>query len=127
MTISMDVCSLMDNENFFTVAIGKDTTNYLFLRTRSGELRYAITKGSWGAEDDVAASGEFKEAWVNVTLVLDQNSMYLYINGECVDAQTNLRAKISDFGTGVLGYIGKSFYDVDKYFKLCYIINEFSI
>lgn len=117
MTISMDVCSLMDNENFFTVAIGKDTTNYLFLRTRSGELRYAITKGSWGAEDDVAASGEFKEAWVNVTLVLDQNSMYLYINGECVDAQTNLRAKISDFGTGVLGYIGKSFYDGDKYFK----------
>ena len=57
MTISMDICSLMDNENFFTVAIGKDSNRYLFLRTRSGECRYAITKGSWGTEQDVAAVG----------------------------------------------------------------------
>ena len=117
MTISMDICSLMSNENFFTVAIGKDNTNYLFLRTRSGEFRYAITKGSWGTEDDVAASGEFKETWVNVALVLDGTAMRLYLNGECVDEQTNLRAKLSDFGNGVLGYLGKSFYDGDKYFK----------
>lgn len=117
MTISMDVCSLMDNENFFTVAIGKDNSEYLFLRTRSGEFRYAITKDSWGAEDDVIASGEFKETWVNVTLVLDKNTMRLYVNGECMDEQANLRAKISDFGTDVLGYLGKSFYDGDNYFK----------
>ena len=117
MTISMDVCSLMENENFFTVAIGNDSNEYLFLRTRSGECRYAITKGSWGAEEDVIATGKYKENWTNVTLVLTPEKMQLYINGELADVQEGLSTKISDFGTNVTGYLGKSFYSGDAYFK----------
>lgn len=117
MTISMDICSLMDNENFFTVAIGKDSDKYLFLRTRSGEYRYAITKGSWGAEQDVVSSGRYKEIWTNVTLVLTSKEMQLYINGELADVQDGLTTKLSDFGEGVIGYLGKSFYSGDTYFK----------
>jgi len=120
MTISLDVYSKMTNENFFTFAVGKSTDQYLFLRTRSGEWRWAITKGSWGAEDDVMVSdvnNKFSNQWRNVTLVLDGNEMRMYIDGECVDSQTGLRATISDFGTDVIGYIGKSFYDGDRYFN----------
>lgn len=117
MTISMDICSEMDGENFFTVAIGKDTDKYLFLRTRSGDFRYAITKGSWGAEQDVSSVGKFKNQWTNVTLVLEPRKMQLYINGELADVQEGLNTKLSDFGTELTGYLGKSFYSGDKYFK----------
>lgn len=117
LTISMDVCSSMGNENFFTLAIGKDTDRYLFLRTRGGEFRYAITKGSWGAEQDVAGSGSFQKKWINVTLVLTPRRMQLYLNGEMVEEQSGLTTKISDFGSNVLGYLGKSFYSGDAYFK----------
>ncbi len=115
MTISMDIYSKMGTENFFTLAIGKDSTQYLFLRTRSNEIRYAITKDSYGAEDDVATQTGYKAQWVNITLVLDEDKMTLYIDGECVDEQDNLRTIISDFGSDVIGYIGKSFYDGDSY------------
>lgn len=117
MTLSLDVCSLMDNENFFTVAIGKDSTKYLFLRTRSGEFRYAITENSWSSEYDVAGSGSFKNVWTNVTLVINGSSMQLYINGECVDEENNVSPSLRKFGSDIIGYIGKSFYDGDQYFK----------
>ena len=118
MTVSMDVYSKMDNGNFFTFTIGQDYNKYLFLRTRAGEIRYAITQGSWGAEDDVAtmdANNGFKNKWVNITVVIDGTTMRLYIDGECVDEQKDLRTTISDLGTDVIGYIGKSFYDGDSY------------
>ncbi len=116
MTLSLDVCSQMDNDNFFTVAIGKDTNKYLFLRTRANEFRYAITESSWTAEHDVLGSGNFKNVWTNVTLVMNGSTMQLYIDGECVDEQTGA-ISMSKLGSDLLGYIGKSFYDGDKYFK----------
>lgn len=117
MTISMDICSFMSSENFFTLAIGKDSNQYLFLRTRSGEFRCALTKGSWGAEQDVSANGSFQREWTNVILVLTPKKMQIYINGELSDVQDGLTTKISDFGSNVLGYLGKSFYSGDTYFK----------
>lgn len=117
MTLSLDVCSQMDSENFFTVAIGKDSNKYLFLRTRSNEFRYAITESSWNAEYDVLGSGSFKNVWTNVTLVINGSTMQLYIDGECVDEQTGVAPSLTKFGKDILGYIGKSFYDGDKYFK----------
>ena len=98
------------------MAIGQDNVKYLFLRTRPGEIRYAITKDSWGAEDDVLVTDTgngFKNKWVNVTLVMEGTTMRLYLNGECVDEQKNLRTTISDFGADVIGYLGKSFYEGD--------------
>ena len=117
LTLSLDVCSQMDSENFFTVAIGKDSNKYLFLRTRNNEFRYAITENSWSSEYDVLGSGNFKNVWTNVTLVIHGSTMQLYINGECVDEQTGVTPSLAKFGENVLGYIGKSFYDGDQYFK----------
>lgn len=117
MTLSLDVCSQMDSENFFTVAIGKDSNKYLFLRTRSNEFRYAITENSWSSEYDVLGSGSFKNVWTNVTLVIHGSTMQLYIDGECVDEQTGVTPTLYKFGSDILAYIGKSFYDGDRYFK----------
>ncbi len=117
LTLSMDIYSEMDSGNFFTVAIGKDTNKYLFLRTRSSEFRYAITKESWTAESDVIASGRLGGTWVNVTLTMSGKSMKLYIDGELTDSQSSLPANIADFGSDVIAYLGKSFYDGDAYFK----------
>ncbi len=116
-TLSLDVCSQMNSENFFTVAIGRSDQQYLFLRTRASEARYAITKTSWTAEYDVLASGEFKNVWTNITLVMNGKKMELYIDGECADTQTNLGATLADFGSDIRAYIGKSFYGGDGYFK----------
>ncbi len=115
-TLSLDVCSEMGGENFFTVAIGKDTNKYLFLRTRESEFRYAITENSWNAEYDVLSSGSFKNVWTNVILVMNGSTMQLYINGELADEQTGAPT-LAKFGSDILGYIGKSFYDGDQYFK----------
>ncbi len=117
MTLSMDICSLMGNENFFTVAIGKSDQQYLFLRTRASEARYAITKTSWNNEYDVLANGSFNNVWTNITLVMNGNKMELYVDGECADTQSGLGATLKDFGSDVIGYIGKSFYSGDVYFK----------
>lgn len=118
-TVSMDIYSMMDNGNFFTFAVGKDSNKYLFLRTRSTEFRYAITKNSWNSESDVAASGQFMNKWVNVTLTISDKTMKLYIDGELADTQTSLPATLADFGSDIIAYIGKSFYDGDAYFKGC--------
>ena len=117
LTISMDVLSKMDNQNFFTFSIGKDNNKYLFLRTRMGEIRYAITKQSYQNEQDVTASGSFKDVWTNITLVMTSLRMQLYINGELVDEQLGLTTSLSQLGRDLFGYIGKSFYDGDGYFK----------
>ncbi len=115
-TLSLDIRSEMDNDNFFTVAIGKDTNKYLFLRTRASECRYAITENSWNAEYDVLGSGNFKGVWTNVTLVMNGSTMQLYLDGELADEQTGAPT-LAKFGSDILGYIGKSFYDGDRYFK----------
>ena len=116
MTISMDICSMRDYENFFTFAIGNNETEYLYLRTRATDIAAAITHQSYGAEQAVTKTGQFKNVWMNVTLVINEDNLRLYINGECVDEEENLNTYISDFGEDVIGYIGKSFYGADTYF-----------
>ena len=117
MTISMDVYSLMGNDNFFTLAIGKDSNKYFYIRTREGQTDCAMTRYSYGMEQGVTALGEFRETWTNVTAVLEPGSIKLYINGEPADVEAGLVTKISDLGQNLSGYLGKSFYDGDVYFK----------
>lgn len=117
LTISMDILSNMENQNFFTLAIGKDSSKYLFLRTRSNQVRYAITKSSYSNEQDVSYTGNINDVWANITLVLTNMKMELYLNGELVDSQYGINTSISSLGKNLLGYIGKSFYNGDSYFK----------
>lgn len=116
LTLVMDVKSSLTSGNFFTFAIGKNDQKYFFLRARGSELYGAITKATWGGEQKMSGSMTAGE-WSKVVMVLDDNSMTMYINGLLVKQVTGLTTKITDFGTEVLTYLGKSFYSGDGYFK----------
>jgi hypothetical protein len=121
-TISMDVKSEMTNENFFTLAIGKDNSKYLYSRIRQNSLYTSITKASWNSEQGCTynSSIPFKSRWVNLTIVLDHDKMQTYIDGVMVAEKTGITTFVSDYGSNVLAYLGKSFYSGDNYFKGSY-------
>lgn len=53
--------------------------------------------------------------WTHYAIVLQPGSMTCYIDGEWVGEEKNLAMKVSDFGTGLQSYIGKSNYDDPLY------------
>ncbi len=116
-TLSMDVYTMMDDQNFFTFTLGKNDQKYLFLRTRQGDSRVAISVDSWGNERDVSGVKKFKNNWVNITLVVKGTYMALFFDGEMVSENKNTGLTISDLGSNLIAYIGKSFYGADSYFK----------
>jgi beta-xylosidase len=116
MTISMDVKSQRTSGNFFTFALGADTNRYYFLRLRGGEVRSAITQGSWQNESAVTgtvASGQ----WHRVDVVFDGATMAVYSDGVKLGENAALSATVGDLGTNLAGYLGKSFYSGDAYFQ----------
>jgi len=116
MTVSLDAKSELSSGNFFTFAFGQDDQQYYFLRTRGGDVRSAITTGSWGAESAVTGSVA-SGAWHHYDIVFDGATMTVYVDGAQLGTNTELSATVSDLGTGLAGYLGKSFYGADGAFK----------
>lgn len=115
MTVSMDVKSELSSGNFFSFAFGQNDQKYYFLRARGGELRSAITQASWNSESAVAGSIP-SGVWNNVKVVFAGDVMKVYVNGMLLGEET-ISTSVSDLGTDVLGYLGRSFYSGDRYFK----------
>lgn len=116
MTISMDVKSELTSGNFFTFALGADTNKYYFLRLRGGDVRSAITQTSWQNESAVTgsvASGQ----WHRVDVVFDGAKMTVYSDGVKLGENAALNTTVADLGTNLAGYLGKSFYAGDAYFR----------
>jgi hypothetical protein len=117
-SISMDIKPVTATGNFFTFAIGKDTSKYMFLRTRDTEIRNAITKDSWSAEQEVkCAEDSIANKWMNIKLVITPTSMAIYKDGKLLGKNSNVSVSMSDLGTSLSAYLGKSFYSGDLYFK----------
>ncbi len=117
-TISMDIKAETVSGNFFTFTIGKDNQRYMFLRTRENELRNAITVDSWSNEQEVKAStASIENTWMTVDLVITPTSMKMYKDGILLAENNDVSLSMSDLGTDLLAYIGKSFYSGDQYFK----------
>ena len=116
MTISMDIKNEMSSGNFFTFTLGQDTNKYAFLRTRGNEVRNAITTSSYKNEKEVKASKGAVGQWMNVKIVYNDTSMKLYLNGRLASENKDTGLKISDLGSSLKSYLGKSFYP-DAYFK----------
>lgn len=117
-SVSMDIKPVTVSGNFFTFAIGKDSTKYMFLRTRDTEIRNAITTSSWGSEQEVkATTASIKDKWMNLKLVITPTSMALYKDGSLLSKNSGVSLSMSDLGSNLLAYIGKSFYSADGYFK----------
>ncbi len=117
-TISMDIKSATTGGNFFTWTVGKDDSRYMFLKTSPTQIRNAITKGSYRAEYDASASvSSILNKWTNITIVVTDTSMRIYQDGVQIAKNKNLGVKMSDMGTNLVSYLGKSFYSGDAYFK----------
>lgn len=121
MTISMDVKTQnSDSDAIFTFAFGKSKDKYDFLRVRGTQVRNAITVSSYNSEKEVKGSGASAGQWQKVTIVIDGTNMKLYIDGKLVSENNNTGIRITDLGTDLLAYLGKSFYDPDGYFNGSY-------
>ena len=116
MTISMDVKSEMSSGAFFTFTYGKNNTVYDFLRIRGTEVRNAITTNSYGSEQEVKGAGASTGTWQKVDIVIDGTNMKLYVDGALLSENENTGITTSAMGTGIISYLGKSFYN-DPYFK----------
>lgn len=117
-TISMDIKPVTSSGNFFTFTIGQDNTKYMFLRTRDTELRNAITVNSYQNEQEVkGVTDSVANKWMNIKLVLTPTSMAIYKDGLLLSKNDNVTLSMSDLGTNLISYLGKSFYSPDPYFK----------
>lgn len=131
---------MFDNQNQLTIAMwikndmgaawtsafffGKDTTSYFMINPQnptSGAAKMCITWNGSGEETGLApgsnlADGPFTGSdWTHYTAVITENSITGYINGEKYNTYP-LSHKISDMGSGLSSFIGRSFYG-DPYFK----------
>ena len=119
LTVSFDMRSDRTSGNFFSFAFGQDEQRYYFLRTRGGEVRSAITQSSWQNESAVTgpvSSGD----WHHYDVVLDDDTMVVYVDGVKLGENTALGATVSDLGTDLVGYLGRSLYAADAYFRGAY-------
>lgn len=107
------------SSGYFTFGIGKNSSKYLFLKTTTDTFQYAITKGSWGSEQSIKATmpSSIQGAWHNVKLVVNKNTMSLYVDGELKSTVDDISTNILDFDRDVMAYFGKSFYSGDGYYK----------
>lgn len=116
MTILFDIKAGSNSGNYFTFAFGQDNAKYDFFRVRGSEVRNAITLDTYYSEREVKTSVESSDSWMSVALVFDNGKCQLYVNGT-LKATNNDAHKISDLGSNLLAYFGKSFYDGDGYFN----------
>ena len=120
MTVMFDVKPQMNGGNYFTFAFGQDSTKYDFFRVRGSEIRNAITLNSYYSEQEVRTVIDYSDTWVSVALVFDGTTCKLYSNGVLAATNNNTGIRVSDLGSNLLAYLGKSFYDGDGYFKGCF-------
>lgn len=118
MTVSMDIKPVTVSGNFFTFTIGKDNVKYMFLRTRDTEIRNAITLNSYGSEQDAKiTTAPIANKWMNIKLVITPRTMAIYKDGYLLGKNNNVSISVSNLGSELLAYLGKSFYSADLYFK----------
>jgi hypothetical protein len=101
---------------------GTGTDVYMFLTPRVGTvgaLRFAITTGSSGSEQQVNASTALASGWhhVAVTIDADNNTLSLYVDGDFVNQNTAATLDPNDLGATTQNWLGRSQWDGDAYFS----------
>lgn len=120
MTFSMDVQSVTRRGNYFVFAYGQNSTKYLFLKMEPQYMRVSQTANGYSSEQTASATLTNKNnsrRWVHITIVMNNGSIELYQDGILIGSKTDATVKTSDLGENLYGYLGKSFYSADKYFK----------
>ncbi|MGN1098497.1 MAG: family 43 glycosylhydrolase, partial [Clostridia bacterium] len=81
-TLTMDMKNLTTAEYFFTFGIGNDTSKYMFLRARDGQIRTALTvSGSGREEGNNTNISSLGSDWHKLALVVTPDEMKTYLDG----------------------------------------------
>jgi len=99
---------------------GNDPNFYMFLTPRIyfvDPMRFAITTGGGGAEDQVTAPDTLPSGWhhVAVTIDADTGTIVLYLDDEEVATGTTALTP-SDLGNTTNNWLGRSQYAIDAYY-----------
>ncbi|WP_019909535.1 DUF5695 domain-containing protein [Paenibacillus sp. HW567] len=92
---------------------GTDTTTNMFLAPQigGGGMRFAITTGGNGAEEQLTASAPLAVGqWKHVAVTLSGTTGRLYVDGVQVAVNTSMTLKPASLGNTTQNYIGKSQY-----------------
>lgn len=120
LTISFDVNQVTRSGNYFTFALGTDDTNYLFYKALATGEKLAITTNSYNNEKTVSASSVYpntSRVWINIKIVVSDGKISLYRNGKLIGTNKTTGISLDDLGDNLIGYLGKSFYSSDTYFR----------
>lgn len=117
MTITMDVKPVTVSGNYFTFGIGAGTDKYYFLKIMDTKLRSAITKSSYGSEQAVQPTiASCNNKWIALSVVITPTSMSLHKDGVLLEKKSDMTVSMTDLGSNLMAYLGKSFYSGDNYF-----------
>lgn len=120
LTISMDVKEVSRSGNYMTFAIGNDSNKYFFMNVKPQQLKAAITKSSSGGEKAAIWNGKFpnnSRDWINLKAVITKSTISLYRNGLLFAETENTGVSVSDLGSDLSAYLGRSVYGADQYFR----------
>jgi len=90
---------------------GNDTISYMFLTPQaggSGKVRFAITVGSGGGEQQIEGTGPLPTGWHHVAVTHEENVGVLYVDGVAVGTNNTMTLKPSDLHLTTQNYIGRS-------------------
>jgi hypothetical protein len=95
---------------------GSGTTAYMLLTPSNGtNLRFAITTGGPGQEQQVNAPVLPTGSWQHVAVTLAPNTCTLYVNGALVGQSTTVTLTPSSLGATTQRWLGRSEFAADPY------------
>jgi hypothetical protein len=98
---------------------GNDTSTYMFLTPQngsSGAMRFSITTGGVGAEQQIDGSSALSTGALHqVAVTLNSGTGVLYVDGSAVGTNASMSINPSSLGSTVNNYIGKSQSASDPY------------
>jgi len=100
--------------------IGTGTSNYMFLSPQPGGagLRFAITTGGNGAEQQIHSTAAFPMGvWKHVAVTIAGSTGRLYVDGVQVAVNTNMTLNPSSLGHTTQNWLGRSQFAGDPYFN----------
>lgn len=114
-TVEMKVKS--DSEgNFFTFAVGRDKEKYAFFRVARDLFRFATTLDTWRGESEMKCDADGTN-WHTYRFVVNGGQADLFIDGTKTMSSPYITTLLSDMGSGLTAYIGKSYYPDDTCFR----------